>query len=408
VGLSTEVTVIEGRLRRLAQLLDGARAFWAPRPFIEPTLPWERAASELARALRALTEEQIEAYETHPERLEGMPARWRAWVAQLAQYEPPALRCSTVALSYQRPRGVAQRKWAQIHAFASVVAASRPVRATRWLDWCAGKGHLGRTLAHAMGMPFQAVERDPALCREGERLARAASVAAEFACQDVLAASCGAAVAAEREEIAAVALHACGRLHHVLLERAVREGFSMVALAPCCHHRYFDERPRPLSAVGREVDPRLELTDRRLVGLNEAVVRPRRAALRRREQAHRLALDLLLRDLTGLDRYRPLGPAPTAWIDLPFEDFAQRLAAKNGVTLSRAALCRRDYERLGWERHHDVRALGMVRGLFRRPIEIWLLLDLAQHLVEQGFEVTFGCFCEESITPRNLLIIAER
>ena len=56
----------------------------------------------------------------------------------------------------------------------------------------------------------------------------------------------------------------------------------------------------------------------------------------------------------------------------------------------------------------QVRNLELVRGLFRRPLELWLLLDRALFLEEQGYQVRLGTFCAHELTPRNLLLLAER
>ena len=52
--------------------------------------------------------------------------------------------------------------------------------------------------------------------------------------------------------------------------------------------------------------------------------------------------------------------------------------------------------------------MELVRHLFRRPLEIWLLLDRALFLEEQGYRVEVGTFCPKPTTPRNLLIRAVR
>jgi len=62
----------------------------------------------------------------------------------------------------------------------------------------------------------------------------------------------------------------------------------------------------------------------------------------------------------------------------------------------------------GWQRLAEVRNLELVRGLFRRPLELWLVLDRALFMVEQGYNVEVGSFCEPSLTPRNLMVLAER
>ena len=63
-------------------------------------------------------------------------------------------------------------------------------------------------------------------------------------------------------------------------------------------------------------------------------------------------------------------------------------------------------EREAAEEVRRIRALGLVRMLARRPLELWLILDRAQSLVEAGWDVTVGTFCPREATPRNLLILA--
>ncbi|WP_213083289.1 hypothetical protein, partial [Escherichia coli] len=65
-------------------------------------------------------------------------------------------------------------------------------------------------------------------------------------------------------------------------------------------------------------------------------------------------------------------------------------------------------EAAGWQRLAEVRNLELVRGLFRRPLELWLLLDRALYLEEQGYRVRLGSFCDYHLTPRNILLLAER
>jgi hypothetical protein len=55
-----------------------------------------------------------------------------------------------------------------------------------------------------------------------------------------------------------------------------------------------------------------------------------------------------------------------------------------------------------------VRNLELVRGLFRRPLELWLVLDRALFMVENGYDVEVGEFCDSHLTPRNLMLIAQR
>ena len=65
-------------------------------------------------------------------------------------------------------------------------------------------------------------------------------------------------------------------------------------------------------------------------------------------------------------------------------------------------------EAAGWQRLAQVRNLELLRNLFRRPLEMWLVLDRALFLHERGYDVRMGVFCDYPLTPRNLLLIAER
>jgi hypothetical protein len=123
--------------------------------------------------------------------------------------------------------------------------------------------------------------------------------------------------------------------------------------------------------------------------------------------ARRLGFDLLQRQLRGVDEYLSTPSLPSAWLEKPFAEYCQHLAdlkelstigAKNWPALEAA----------GWQRLAQVRNLELLRGLFRRPLELWLLLDRALFLQEQGYSVRLGTFCEASLTPRNILLLAER
>ncbi len=96
-----------------------------------------------------------------------------------------------------------------------------------------------------------------------------------------------------------------------------------------------------------------------------------------------------------------------AWLAKPFEQYCRDLAALKQLDLDGdidwAAL-----ESAGWDRLAQVRNLERLRNLFRRPLELWLALDRALFLTEQGYDVRLGVFCDYALTPRNLMILAER
>ena len=77
------------------------------------------------------------------------------------------------------------RKWQQIDAFAQCLTFQTPP--THWLDWCAGKGHLGRRLLSS-GQRLTCLEYDPALIESGQLLSERHRLDARHVQQDVLTA----------------------------------------------------------------------------------------------------------------------------------------------------------------------------------------------------------------------------
>lgn len=176
--------------------------------------------------------EQADAEHNQPTRL-AAPAPYPQLAAQAA-----ALGAVGELPLAERPQApnrfnvdVPGRKWQQIGLFAGRLQFARPV--VHWLDWCSGKGHLGRLLTHA-GQPLTCLEHDPALVADGQRLSDRLGLSAHHLRQDVLAADC-----AERllPGHTPVALHACGELHLRLLRLASQAGCRQLAVAPCCYNR---------------------------------------------------------------------------------------------------------------------------------------------------------------------------
>ncbi|HYQ40003.1 MAG TPA: methyltransferase, partial [Pseudomonas sp.] len=227
------------RFTELDEFLVAGQALWRAKPFTESVMPWEAVHPELARWLRGRSLEQADAAHNRPERLDA-PAPFPALAARAAALAAVGdLPAGSVA---QPPAAFAVdvpgRKWQQIDAFAGRLAFRLPVR--HWLDWCAGKGHLGRRLAHA-GTPLTCLEYDAALVADGQRLSDRLALNAQHVAQDVLAESAAVRLAAEHTP---VALHACGELHLRLLELASAKGCRQLAVAPCCYNRIAAEHYR--------------------------------------------------------------------------------------------------------------------------------------------------------------------
>jgi len=393
---------LRARFLALDAFLHEHQALWRPKPFTAPRLPWEDSHPALASWLRGRDLPAADADHVHPERLLEAPDPYPALATQAAALTAldPFPRSPAPVLPSRFTVDVPGRKWQQIDAFAASLRFTEPVR--HWLDWCAGKGHLGRRLAHD-GRPLLCLERDAELVAEGQRLSDRLGLHASHLQQDVLADETDQRLDAHHTP---VALHACGDLHTRLMRVADAAGCAQLALAPCCYNRTEALAYRPLSQAGQDARLRLERDDLRLA-ISETVTAGARVRRQRdRSMAHRLGFDLLQRHLRGEDRYLPTPSLPVAWLERPFAE--QAIALASGRLDLPADIDWSHWERAGWRRLAEVRNLELLRALFRRPLELWLVLDRALYLADRGYRVQVGPFCETTLTPRNLLILAER
>jgi len=389
------------RFTALDAFLIEHQALWKPRPFTHLQLPWEASHPELARWLRERSLEDAENSHNQPCLLDAPEpfASLAALSAELSTVgELPAHALETAG--HRLNVDVPGRKWQQIEAFASRLSFAAPPR--HWLDWCSGKGHLGRRLLQT-GQQLTCLEYDPVLVASGQALSLRHQLRALHVEQDVLALGAESLLSVDHTP---VALHACGDLHVRLIQLASAAGCKQLAIAPCCYNRIGLSEYSPISQAAKGSALQLSLDDLALP-MSETVTAGARVRRQRdTSMARRLGFDLLQRQLRDVDEYLPTPSLPSAWLDTSFAEYCHHLAALKELS----TIGPQDWpalEAAGWKRLAQVRNLELLRGLFRRPLELWLVLDRALFLADQGYTVRLGTFCESSLTPRNFLLLAE-
>lgn len=383
------------RQRQLDELLAAFRDLWHPQPFRDIRPAWCDRWPALAAEVLALPDTLAEQLNNDSTAALELVARHVPEVADLAPLVAVAPRGNPPLPDYGSRWAweIPGRKREQIEAFAAAARASgQPV-----LDWCGGKGHLGRLLALHWQTGATSLEIDAALCAEGRALAGRAGVAHAFIAADALRS--GGAV---RRDQHVVALHACGELHRSLIGHAAAARSVAIDVAPCCYYRGVAEHYQPLTAGLRL---QLSRDDTRLAVTETVTASPRLARKRDKEMAWKLAFDAWRRDVTGDPAYRPFKPVPPAWFAGSFADFLSAMARRQELPPP-SPVAAGECEWRGWQRQRDFLRLSIVRHAFRRALEIWLVLDLAGHLEEAGYGVQLNEFCPRRITPRNLLLSA--
>ncbi len=395
---------IAARFEAVADWLKRERSVWSVPPFRDRAPAWTRDHPALAAWLLSRTEAQVSAIEQGAEAL-GAPDPWPERAAEVAVLTDVGPLIGHPWLPQRHPlaRRMKTRKWSQVRGFLSVVEPRLEGTDGAVVEGCSGRGHLGRTLAQHLSRQAVLLEVDAALCAPAHGAAEVEGV--RHVCVDVLG---EAAPGAVPKGSSVVALHACGRLTDRLIALAEGAEAERVAVAPCCPHRQFGQAGwAPASRAGAAHALALTSDDLRLAITDEVVATPRRRHLRQRELMVRSMVDELAREATGEDRYFGFPSVPRTVFDQPLASAIREVDAKHPLRLP-AGWDQRALEGEAAALVRRIRALALYRGLARRPLELWTVLDRAQGLVERGWQVEVGTFCAPTDSPRNLVVVGRR
>ena len=385
------------QFRQLTDVLLQYQAYWRLLPFACDQLPWPDI--RLQQQLDALPDQAID-------RIDQSAELQQQYFADIfpALFALPAITVNASprilpALPFWLSNGIAGRKLQQLDAFCAL----QPDTSLPVVEWCAGKGHLGRLLAYRFAQPVLSVEWQQALCEQGSALATQFSLPQQFVQADVLNADIGQLLQPEQH---LVALHACGQLHISMLQHAVQAKCKLIQLVPCCYHLIPQPHYSPMSALALQHNLQLDQNALKLVVQGQVTAGERIERLRQTEVTWRLSYELLRQHLLADTEYRPLASVAKHFFSGPFSEFALWAASQHQLTLPQGI----DWHywlQQGAARYRLVQRIELVRHLFRRPLEHWLLLDRALYLQQHGYSVSLQQFCEYEVTPRNILLQAE-
>lgn len=379
-------------------LLTKTRQYWQILPFQHLELPWG-SDSDLCDFLAHLDLESIEQLDECDESLRATISKFLPFSLDIIN---PLHRSdgNLTEVPVWFTAGIKGRKWVQIETFASQI----PNNDTPILEWCAGKGHLGRALGLTQQREVLSLEWQQSLCDHGEALARKHRVNQHFVQGDVYAPSTKSLLASDQHVIA---LHACGDLHVELFKQASLVKAGRITVAPCCYHLINNNTYQPLSQAAKHSELVLSKRDLALSMAQTVVATQRERKHRATEVAWRLAFDLLQRKIRNDESYLPLPSIKQSMLTGSFVDFCHWACNVKSLVIP-SDLNIAIYEQLGWNRRKVNAQIELVTHAFRQLLERWLLLDRALFLTEQGYQVSLSEFCDKNVTPRNALITAQR
>lgn len=379
----------------LDSLLMRHRQYWQCTAFDFDTIPWP----ELQGILNELTDDQVTVLDNDQNQL------YQFFSQHINQLDELAKLCDLPSSAHSRSdypfwisNGIKGRKFDQLQDFVSALPNTKqPV-----LEWCAGKGHLGRMLAFNGASDVHSIELQQSLCEQGQKSAQQQGLAMHFSQADVLKEDITQFFNADMH---AVALHACGGLHQAFMRQASLAKVQQISFSPCCYHLFTANEYRVMSEVANKSE--LNLTHRDLkLALQETVTAPSRLEkVRKTELEWRLGFDALRKSITGEQYYVSVPSVNKAIFSDSFKSFCAWAADKKAINLPQDT----DYNKyldIGVARKKITDRVELVRHVFRRAIEVWLVLDRALYLQQQGYQVSVKTFCKKQLTPRNILILA--
>ena len=340
----------------------------------------------------------------------------RSLLRALLPYFPPAAELLTLITlatpenpSYcEPPSGIPGRKWQQIQAFINAHPSDSTISKhhfsnTPVIEWCSGKGYLSEAMVRRYQLKSVGLEIDQALVASGNVRAASTNISRHIVNCDVFSDLVFQYVDNSQQILA---LHACGGLHKRLLRTAVSGGSPRLSLSPCCYHRFNDGEYQNQSTLMRSCSLNLSNEDLRTAVRQTLTARAGETIARRQLQARYFALRVILNE-QGLAADISLPSTAQHLSKATFTDWMQAVLALKPLAIHIPSNSDH-YEALGWQYLHKAERVELVRMAFRRAIELHCVLDSVLFLQEHHYHCTLSEFCPTALTPRNLLIQADK
>lgn len=215
-----------------------------------------------------------------------------------------------------------------------------------------------------------------------------------------------------KQNVMPVGLHTCGKLALDIIRVSSDKKVPALVNFGCCYHT-LDLAPdlQNISAFAKNNDPlwmnkfALTLSCRAHRKLDE-----KDFDLKQKVKYFRYAIHILLHDHYDIKELVTLGNSNPKLYERPFAEYVLEQFKRINVTPKHSA-----DELNAFFNNPDLQLLidrmltaGLIRNALGRALEIYLLLDRAIYLEEQGYDVSVEEFFDEELSPRNIGITAVR
>jgi len=210
-----------------------------------------------------------------------------------------------------------------------------------------------------------------------------------------------------------VGLHTCGILALDQLKTSQENKLRGIINFGCCYHKLAKhEIGQNVSQFAQSLDEPIHqnLYALTLASRAHKKMNQKDYDFKLKVKLYRYAIHFLLTDQYGQEKMLTLGNTHPKIYNEAFAVYAQEQFNRLGIrnTLSETELNHYFENEQRLQLIHKMLAAGLIRNALGRLLEIYLLLDRAIYLEEQGYEARLiECF-DESISPRNIAVIAHQ
>jgi hypothetical protein len=203
-----------------------------------------------------------------------------------------------------------------------------------------------------------------------------------------------------------IGLHACGSLSNYLIDFYARSNAKSFISFGCCYHKHDNENLFNLSKMAKNNPLDLSKHAQTLAAKSNSYITHQLFDERVIVKKYRYAFHLLLNKFFDVHEFQGLGNYSKQLYMGSFEQYAQHFLNKLSLNLEHSQITEFYQDRTLHKNIEFLIKAGVIRGLFGRLIEIYILLDRTLYLKDLGHEVSMLEVFEKRISPRNIAIVS--
>lgn len=201
-------------------------------------------------------------------------------------------------------------------------------------------------------------------------------------------------------------LHACGNLSVDILRKAITSRTGMVLNYGCCFHK-LDPAHLNLSVLSKKVGIRLSNHALTMAAKSYKKLTQKDIEVRSKVKKFRYTLHLFRTDFSNLG-FETLGNANKQDYNGSFSDYAFKYCPDLELSTSKEQLERFYSSETVESRVQEILNLGIIRSHFARLLEVYIVIDRALYLEENGFNTELLETFSRDLSPRNISLFARR